>query len=277
MERIVAATDLTLRGAPALLRAAKLAREFRVPLTLLHVVDEDLPDALRRSQQLQAKGLLDAEVDRLGSAYGIEVEAQVEVGSDAYTIARTAEALGADWVVVGSSQPLLEAGKRLGSATKRLMRETDLPLLVVRNDVEGGYRRVLVAIDLIDASRRVLGLAHRLAETEPLQVLHVPQDPAGRDSTDAAATYTDPAARAALESLLANAGFEAGAATPLIRLGQVDNLLPRVADEVEADLVAIGTTTQAKGAVERWLMGSHAEHALSHVVTDLLIVPLEAS
>ena len=275
MQRILAATDLSPRGTAAVARAGRLARHFRAPLTLLHVVDEELPDALRRSHALQAKALLHAEAERLGPALGVEVEVRAVEGRHFHAIARTAEEIAADLVVVGASPPVPELGGRLGITTEKLMREVAIPVLAVRNARTEPYATVLVAVDLADAARRVLGLAHRVATAEPVHVLHVPQDPAGRDSTDAARTHVDPALTAALEALLVRSGFDAGAARPIVRLGSIDNLLPRVVAETKADLVVMGTTTPSRTALGRWLAGSHAEKALASVETDLLVVPLD--
>ncbi len=275
MQRLLAATDLSPRGTAAVARAGRLARQFRAPMTLFHVVDHELPDALRRSHQLQATALLRAEAERLSPALGVAVDVRVVAGRDHHAIARAAEEIAADLIVVGASPPVPELGGRLGITTERLMREVAIPVLAVRRAETEPYAAVLVAVELVEASRRVLGLAHRVAAVEPVHVLNVPSDPAGRDSTDAARTHVDPAVIAALDDLVARSGFEPGAAKSIVRMGTIDNLLPRVVADVGADLVVMGTTTHNRTALGRWLTGSHAEKALASVETDLLAVPLD--
>jgi nucleotide-binding universal stress UspA family protein len=149
-----------------------------------------------------------------------------------------------------------------------------IPLLAVRGDAVQPYVRVLSAVTLLDAAAVVLRTAGRMAEATPIRVLHVPPDPAGRDSTAADRTVPDAAVVQALRALIDRAGLGEDEVEASVRPGAIDALLPQAVADADADLVVIGTTTHTKSAVARWLVGSHAERALLQVGCDVLVVPL---
>src|SRR5688500_17971143 len=102
MQHIVCATDLTARSTAAWLRAALLARQTGARLTLLHVVQPRQSERMARRLANRAYIELLSQVDRaFGSAAGF-VDVVVRRGDVRRVIARTAEEVNADLIVVAA-------------------------------------------------------------------------------------------------------------------------------------------------------------------------------
>ena len=64
MKKLLLATDLSARSDRALERSLSLARERGADLTVVHVVEGDLPPALAEAQNRAAQGAIRAHIDQ---------------------------------------------------------------------------------------------------------------------------------------------------------------------------------------------------------------------
>jgi nucleotide-binding universal stress UspA family protein len=179
LHAVLAATDLTDGSAAAVQTASALARLTEARLIVLHAVptraaetEDNVADWLR--QTIRGQSAPD--------------EVRIVVAEAADVIAEHAEREGADVIVLGPHRQLERTG-RLGSTADRVVRRAQTPCLVVPKTLPLPLGRVLVPLDLTEASCGALmvGLSwasalRRPSRAGPLQpteldVIHVATSP----------------------------------------------------------------------------------------------------
>jgi nucleotide-binding universal stress UspA family protein len=290
IQSIVLATDFSSGARPAAARAAQLAGEHRASLSMLHVFEPDPFIALRdrvtsgnlqAKVEEQAKIALAALAHSMREQHAVAVETQLLAGSPLTELNHRAR--GADVMVLGAqgSHPVRQFA--LGSTAERLSRTAERPLLVVRNEPEAPYRRVLVAVDFSDASARALHVARRLAPSATFRLVHCYAVPfEGRlrmadvphDEIEALRERTRALAKEQAAELLAQAGPEFGARVTTRRGDARLELLAEI-DEWGADLVVVGK--QGRSRMTDVLLGSVTSWLLRESSCDVLVVPANAA
>ncbi len=162
MARVLAAIDLTPLGRRVADRARLLAEETAGAVTVIHTVEAAtesfVPDAIANllaDHQAEETRLL---ADWCSNRSDVPVEARITKGSPSWEVGRASR--NADVVVVGSSTH--ETG--VTGATARRMAETlRCDVVVVRRQPRQGYRRVVVGVDLSEASAQAVEHAMQLA------------------------------------------------------------------------------------------------------------------
>ncbi|HSN20798.1 MAG TPA: universal stress protein [Usitatibacter sp.] len=142
--KILVPVDGSATAAKGLREAIQLAKDQKARLRLVHVVDESMAIGVAESG-VQLEPLIDGLLDhgkrvleralRLAEKEGVKAEAQLYEsmsGPAASTILRDAKKWGADLIVMGTH------GRRgirrvvLGSDAEHVLRETPVPVLLVR-------------------------------------------------------------------------------------------------------------------------------------------------
>jgi nucleotide-binding universal stress UspA family protein len=141
---ILAATDLSPNATNALERAAHLARSQACPFHVIHIIDPTAEDF----DVDEARQLLEHQTANLEPTPKIAVRR----GHPFVEIVDHARELDADLIVVGARGWHSLTERMIGTTAERVVRHGDRPVLVVRSDLTGDYRRILVGVDLSDAS-----------------------------------------------------------------------------------------------------------------------------
>ncbi len=139
LKRIVVTTDFSAESKKAFPYAVALARKFEASLILIYVLPAQLPaDLSHIGIVLEEKRLLEEARERLPGFRQAELDPHLCVdtlvlsGGPAHEICRTAEAQGADLIVMATHG---NAGLRrflIGSVTENVVRHAPCPVLVVR-------------------------------------------------------------------------------------------------------------------------------------------------
>jgi nucleotide-binding universal stress UspA family protein len=167
----------------------------------------------------------------------------------------------------------------LGSVAARVARAAPCPVLTLKQHPAAGWplRRIAVAMDFSDASRRALACARvlgRLDGPAHLVLVHaryVPPDLAAVIAEQGAALLAaDERAARDLEVLLCELQDAGHTAEYVSENGHPAEVLQRVATRVGADLIALGT--HGRRGLSRLLLGSVAEHVLRSATTAVLTV-----
>lgn len=284
----------------ALLPAAYLAQKLGAPLTLLHIIERDAPQAVHGERHLtdpqEARAYME-EVTRRVLPGGLQVEQHIhtrETANVAYGIVEHAAELAPDLIVMcthgwGGLRDLL-----FGSIAQQVVALGSTPMLLIQPDAGGqappfACRRLLAPWDGVPHHAQALPVAAELAHAcraELHLLLVVPT--LGTLSGDSAATgRLLPGATAEVLEL---ATQEAGA----IVAWQADRLrapeLP-VSEEVgrgepvasivetarrmDADLIVMGT--HGKAGTSAFWAGSIAPRVCSRTRLPLLLVPVTES
>ena len=274
IERILVATDLTARGARALARALRLRRRFDAQLTVLHVVEDELPEPLGGRRAEEARQLIDRQLHGLGEPADRQATAvEIAVGADYALIIQRADALGAGLTVLGSQRATPWRDRFLGRTVERVLRHGSTPVLTVKDEPLADYARVLVAVDLSAYSRRALELAARLVPDGAFVVLHAYDLPFA-DLVPAIrpgqAELLQSEIGAQVQALLRELPIAPDRVRSEIRLGGALPVVEAALDDFGPDLLVVGT--HGRTGVAHALLGSVAERLLRRPQCDVLAV-----
>lgn len=288
LNRILVATDLSTPQDNAVQRGALLARQSGAVVELLHVLEEwprgELPplesalmEELRQSLTKTAEGSL----QQLARQWceGIDVSWRVEVGRDFVSIIRRARQFNADLVVVGTRGSHSAGDLFPGTTAEKVVRKGDGPVLLVRHPPRHPYRRVLCPTDFSTASRQALLGALTLAPGARFDLLHIyrlwgagrlAQASIGDEHLHRYQHQLLDAAAAKLQEFRQIPELHVTRIKHHLRQGNPAALIPAQADELGADLIAIGT--EGLSGLPYLLLGSVTEQVLRHAGCDVLAV-----
>ena len=172
---LLAATDFSPRGARAVDRAALLAREHGLPLTLMHVVAPTrelfAPPLDTHLRMSQARVLLARSARSARRAHGIEIDTRLHQGPvQAQILARAARA---GLLVIGHGGSNALAEWLAGSRADRLLNRLARPMLVVKGEARRRYRRAVVPVDLSGLGSATLRATARLLPEAAVDLVHV--------------------------------------------------------------------------------------------------------
>lgn len=257
--RILVGSDFSSSATAALEVASDLARRAGAELTLVHsvrdpvrlvtgyeVIDELLAGP-RDPRQLEdaARARLERAAKDAHAAYA---SLRIVVGDPAAELCALRSTLGADLLVLGTGHLRGLRGLLLGSVADRVLRNPGPPLLLVRSVPEGGsFRRILVCAEWTDRVEPPLSFCAGLLEEVPadLFVLHV-LPPHGYVTEEHRVVIEPDREEARLAATVRRACPDAPARL-VLRHGEAVHVIPQVAHEIGADLVAVGAQRNEDG------------------------------
>jgi nucleotide-binding universal stress UspA family protein len=296
-KHILCPVDFSEFSPPSLAYAVRLARVFGARLVVLHVIPPfpaaihegsgfpwiANPEELLRVQRQGAQEQLDRLVEPVAGS-GVPIETRVVAGDTVRSINAAAEALPADLVVVGTHGQGGFERLVMGSIAEKVIRTAPCAVLSVGKESMGsaptsGFRRILCAIDLTEASGHTLGAGLALAEEcrATVTLLHVLEGVPAPGSPhfpvalpDFSTLYSD-ARDHALTLLRRSVPDEVrSAVVERVEAGTPWREIVRVADETRADLVIVGAhARRGRGPA---LLGSTSSQVVRHIGCPVLVV-----
>lgn len=284
-EKILLGTDLGARSDRALDRAALLATACGAELVVLHVLEEEkrfvgtsgaIPSWRRPANpQPLAERRLRADLRSLDARSRVIVEK----GDPGEVILRVAEEQGCDLIVTGLARDEMLGRFSLGATVDRLLRQSTVPLLIVKDRARAAYRDIVVAVDFSESARLALTTALDFFPDRQLTVFHAYDAPMAGLMGDPDTYRRDygGVAEAEYKEFLSTVGIPEGRklAEPLIEWGEPARLLREMADYRHVDLVVLGT--HGRSALLEAIIGSTAKHVLAELPCDALVVPLRTA
>ena len=172
MKNLLIATDLTPRSDRALYRAFKLAADYNYNLHILHVVDEDLPDKTADTVRNDAIESLEEQIRPYKRKIKNKVNIKVVIAKHYEAILSEAERIKASGIVLGTQKDKTLKDYFVGSTAERVIRNANIPVLVVKRASQKKYKRALVAIDFSVYSRKCLEFAMEFFPNEQIYLVH---------------------------------------------------------------------------------------------------------
>jgi nucleotide-binding universal stress UspA family protein len=264
-------------------RASIIARRPGSRLTLVHVIDADLPEGMAAAERNAASAILRDLVETLQTYDGIDADWLVLV-DDVYSgIHTAADEADADLIIIGPNRRRLR-DVFTGTTAERVVKRTTRPVLVAVEQVTGPYRRTLLAVDFGEASRSATRQALSIGVFEHTDVvlMHAFEAPAehllkrAMEPADTVAKYVEDerqAASARLRELRAELDLPASGKCVVATEGSPARTILQSALDTDCDLIALGTS-QPTG-LERMLIGSVAESVIRDAHRDIMIIPVE--
>ena len=285
MDRILVATDFSPRSDRALRRATLIARKVGASITLVHVVDVDLPDRLLRANEAAASAVLADSVSTLQNEDGIQTSWLVVVDDVHSGIIAAAESISADLVIIGPHRIRLR-DVFVGTTAERLVRRSIHPLLIAVETPAANHRTTLLALDF-DQSSKAAGrkaLDMGIFDHTAVVVMHAFDAPGEGmmrrsmdDSDDIDQYVADEGLRAAdrLRSLVTELDLPPTSQTVAAMKGTPARTILQAALDAGCDLIVLGAS-QRRG-FERALVGSVAADVIRDAHRDVLIIPVDAA
>jgi nucleotide-binding universal stress UspA family protein len=234
-----------------------------------------MPDAIAS----HARGTAEEKLGRLerlardGLPSATTTAVHVAVGDPHVEIIRRARYIKANLVLVGREGKIgLRNRIVTGSTPKRVVRKSETPVLVVRQNPLRAYRRPMVAVDLSEVSPTLIRLARIVVGTMTRRgtLLHAFEVPfAGwLKDPDMRRDYEEQAA-VRLRRFHSGLGSAAARWRPVIRQGDPRLVVLSEATRGQADLIIVGT--HGRAGVSHALIGSVSEFIASEAECDVAI------
>lgn len=282
MKRILVASDLSARSDRAVRRAIQLAGQHGALLTVVHVVDDELPDEIAQTAMAAADDMLSSMVSRLDVPTGVGVAVKVVAGQAHLSIVDEAAACDADLIVLGIHRNESSRLPVIGSTMGRVVRESSVPLLVARRPAGDPYRRAVVGVDLSVFTEAAIAAAKFLVPDGEIELVHAYHVPFSgflshsvsaeelrceyqQDLAQLIGRQAKPVHRVAKvpkrgDSRIRTAPIE----------GEVRAVLRDRVNEIDAELLVLGSN--GRSDLTRMWLGSVAEHFLVHPPCDVLVI-----
>lgn len=280
--RILAATDFSTRSNRALRQAGLLAKAGDTQLAIVHVVDDDQPPQIVEMERREAGRILAEQMKAMPELDGARCEAMVIVGDPFDGILRTAAACKADLIVMGQHRRQLLRDIVVGTTIERVIRAHSFPVLMVNNEAQQRYERILIAVDISEPSANAISVAKKseLIGEIPPTLLHAFQPltkgmmhraGAARVAIEESVAKEREQTRTELAVFLAAHGLDLEQWPLRIEEGTAGAVLSRTVSEMRADLLVMGT--RGRSRFLKVLIGSVTEQAMRSLDVDILAVP----
>jgi universal stress protein E len=280
--RIVSATDLLPKSEAAIDRASLLADQLGADLTLLHVVapseSERVTEQTRQIARERLKSRAQLPLWRGERAPDVQVRA----GNAARTILDTVARSRAQLLVLGPHRKRRVRDAFANSIVESALAARNCPVLIVQDEAEERYGRVLLALDLSAASGSAIRAAESLVVVPDVDatVVHAYEPPyqgmlhyAGVEP-DMATRYAESwkrDARSAVRDLLERESSRSPWYDIVVEQQPAAVGILRAIERFDPDLLVMGT--HGGGRLRRAFVGSVAKRMLQEISCDVLIVP----
>lgn len=274
---ILLITDLSSRCDRALDRAVSLAQHHKVKLIALHVIEPSflsrliLPawnTAQKQHQEMARQRLTE---DLKGA--DVDLEVLVEIGYPIDVITQVSKDRQCALIVSGTARDESLGRIMIGSTVERVARESEIPLLVVRNRPDPVYRHVLAGTDFSDSARNALQTAAALIPHDVMTVFHSFDEVAGsRDLDKATIEERKQFLTQQAETFVAQTPGLDAADLPatIVEYGAPGQTIPKFVQDHHVGLVVLGT--HGASGILKTAMGSIAEQLLMLLRCDVMIV-----
>ena len=279
MKKIVMATDLSARSDRALDRAAMLARDHKAELTVVHVIDEDLPASFADAQKDSAMGIIREHIQGILLESGLNISIEIVFGRAYVDILEVSERLGADLLVLGAHREDTFKDMFRGTTAERVIRAGNTPILLVKDRASAPYKSSLVGVDFSVYSRRAIEFAVNFAPDCVFHLVHAYDVPFkgflhGPDTRQEASKQHQMQFEAMInqemETFVASLDSKVPPLKHIMQEGTVREVIDREAGRLKPDLLVIGT--HGRTGVAHALLGSVAEDLLRTPPCDVLAV-----
>jgi nucleotide-binding universal stress UspA family protein len=279
---ILAATDFSTRSNRALRQAGLLARLQNAQLAIVHVVDDDQPQELVELEKREAERVLAEQISAMPELQAVACRPMITTGDPFDGILRTAASTNPQLIVMGTHRRQLLRDIFVGTTVERVVRTGPFPVLMVNNEAQKRYERILVPVEMSEPSASALRVAHAagLMSEARTTLLHAflagsrgKMFAAGANQVDIESYVADERQRATDELaafLVANDLVHHGGSLRVEEGGPAE-VISRVVGEMRPDLLIMGT--HARSGLLKALVVSVTEEALRSLNVDILAVP----
>ncbi|MDP3438129.1 MAG: universal stress protein, partial [Azonexus sp.] len=267
-------------------RAALLATRDQAELQIVHVLPQlsrmddffGMLKGVSERMRLGSESIMNEQVALAKRLLVSRCCGQVIEGAASVAISSLVEKHRPDLLVIGAHGCGRLEQIFLGGTVSRILAHATCPLLVIRRDSDCDYQQLLVAVDFSACSERILKNSLALASSASATVVHAYEAPFegklryngfGKADIEAYAEPTRHSAQRNIDALLADVELVGLELKSRLVHGHPNSVLFEVAEELGADLMAIGH--HAGTALEEKVMGSITKLVLYYAPCDVLV------
>lgn len=279
MKKFLMATDLSARSDRALERAVMLAQDHEAYLTIIHVIDDELPSALSDAQEDAARQAIDEHVDKLAANNRDRISIEVVSGRPHADILAMAEKIEAEMVILGMHREDAFKDRFRGTTSERVIRAGGVPVLMAKERVIRPYQRVIVGVDFSVYSRRAVEFAVKFIPGGEFHLVHAYGVPFegflyGHDTKRQVAKLHEVEFEKMMDeemtTFLTSLEGTVGGVERVMKQGTVREVIFDQARRLKPDLVVMGT--HGRTGIAHAFLGSVAEDLLRAPPCDVLAV-----
>ncbi len=279
MKKFLMATDLSARSDRALERAVMLAEDHEAYLTIIHIIDDELPAALSDAQEDAAKQAIDEHIDKLAAGKRDRISIEVVSGRAHADILQYSEKVDADLIILGMHREDAFKDRFRGTTAERIIRGGGVPVLMVKDRVIRPYQKTIVGVDFSSYSHRAVEFAVKFVPGGEFHLVHAFGVPFegflyGHDTKRQVAQLHEVEFEKMMdEEMAAFLKSLEGTGTELHRVmkqGTVREVMFEQARRLKPDLVVIGT--HGRTGIAHAFLGSVAEDLLRAPPCDVLAI-----
>jgi nucleotide-binding universal stress UspA family protein len=279
---IIAATDFSTRSNRALRQAGLLAQAGGAQLHIIHVVDEDQPADLIGMEQREATRVLVEQIASMPELKGVRCNPVVTTGHAFDGILRAAESVDPELIVMGQHRKQVLIDMFVGTTIERVVRGGRYPVLMVNNEAQRNYERVLAPVDMTEAAANSIrvALAAGLMSEDSATILHA-FSAIGKSRMITAGAHPatineyvrgeNDRALSELTGFLVSSDLGSKRWSLRAEEGLPMEVINRAVSRMRPDLLVMGTHNRS--GLFRSLIGSVTEEALRSLKVDILAVP----
>lgn len=279
MKRLLMATDLSARSDRALERAVALAHDLDAELTIVHVVDDDLPVSLADMQQDVANNTIRDQVEKIAKGDAPNISVAVVFGKAYPEILEMSEKTDAELIILGMHREDAFKDMFRGTTVERIIRAGNVPTLLVKDPIGAPYQKIVVAVDFSVYSRRAVETAVRFVPSGEFHLVHAYEVPFrgflyGHDTRREVSKQHQVQFQQMIDeemgTFLASLETKAPKLERVMQEGTVREVIHHQVSRLSPDLLAIGT--HGRSGVAHAFLGSVAEDLLRNPPCDILAV-----
>lgn len=283
--KILLATDGSRDAELAATTAVGLANGTGSELHLVHVgpvvpARFESTDVEPARLQREARDILDEQLGKVEGLGGTVAQSHLRMGGAAEEVLSLADEVGAGLIVSGSRGRGRMKRLVMGSISDTVVRHAHCPVLVVRGKPTTFPASILVATDGSEEAAAATNYALDLAAKtgSRLSMIHVgvlePVYHPERHGYPVLYERVQEEAQRLLDEQVENVKASGGTVERAdLRIGRADEEIVVAAEEMNADLIVIGS--RGLGGVRRALMGSVSDSVVRHAHCPVLVVRKE--
>ncbi len=164
VNRILVAIDRSAMAEEALKRSITIAKEKDAQLIVMHVIEPSFIESpfVRSIDENEIEKEIKGRVEKLTSKEDIEYVLFVESGSAAASISLKVKNLNVDLLIIGTHGKDDISSNYFGSTTLKIIQNTHIPVLIVKNEAKTIYQKMIAPTNLSDYSRESILFTNEL-------------------------------------------------------------------------------------------------------------------
>lgn len=174
VKTILVAIDYSAMAQEALKRAISIAKDKDAQLIVIHVIEPPFVESpfLKLVDKDEIKQELENNIDELNAEANVKYILFVESGLTVDTIVRKIETTKTNLLVIGTHGKDEVSSNYFGTTALKLVQKTHIPVLIVKNEVNNNYKKMLAPTNLTDYSKESILFANALFSKSAIKYLY---------------------------------------------------------------------------------------------------------